>query len=247
MAQKISAVIITFNEERNILRCLQSLDGIADEIVVVDSFSTDATKAICQQQGVQFFEHAFEGYIQQKNWALQRASYQAVLSLDADEALSDELHKTILDIRHDWRADGYYFTRTTFLGRKPIRHGAWYPDYKLRLFDKRKGQFGGTNPHDYVIMHAGAKVQRAKGTILHYSFATPEEFHRQSERFAMLAARAMFEKGKTMNRMMSLLKTAWAFLHGYLIKAGFLDGKAGFIISRVAAGLPIKNIPCCEE
>ncbi|MDR0667424.1 MAG: glycosyltransferase family 2 protein, partial [Prevotellaceae bacterium] len=137
MTQKISAVIITFNEERHIGRCLQSVAGIADEIVVVDSFSSDATKARCLPYDVQFFEHAFESYIAQKNWALQKAAYPVVLSLDADEALSDELRRTIANIKCDWRADGYFFSRTTFLGAKPIRHGAWYPDYKLRLFDKR--------------------------------------------------------------------------------------------------------------
>jgi glycosyltransferase involved in cell wall biosynthesis len=235
MVQKISAVIITFNEERNILRCLQSLEGVADEIIVVDSFSTDATKEICQQYGVQFFEHVFESYTKQKNLALQKAAFHTVLSLDADEALSEELRNTILDIKQDWHADGYFFTRTTFLGTKPIKHGAWYPDYRLRLFDWRKGWFGGTNPHDYVIMQAGAKVKRAKGTILHYSFATPEEFYQQSKHFAILSAQAMFEKGKTINLVMLLLKTGVAFLRSYLIKMGFLDGKAGFIISRVIA------------
>jgi glycosyltransferase involved in cell wall biosynthesis len=241
MMQKISAVIITFNEERNILRCLQSLDGIADEIIVVDSFSTDRTRKICQQYKVQFFEHVFEGYIEQKNWALSKATHPIVLCLDADEALSGALRQTVLNIKAHWASDGYLFTRTTFLGKKPIKHGSWYPDYKLRLFDKRKGQFGGTNPHDHVVMHAGTTVQRAKGTILHYSFETPEEFYRQSERFAALAAQAMFEQGKTINRMMLLLKTGWAFVRSYCIKAGFLDGKVGFTISRVIAAATYKK------
>lgn len=235
MTQKISAVIITFNEERNIVRCLRSVAGIADEIVVVDSYSTDATKALCLPCGVRFIEHAFESYIAQKNWALQQAACPIVLSIDADEALSDELQRTIAQIKRDWRADGYFFSRTTFLGAKPIRHGAWYPDYKLRLFDKRRGQFGGVNPHDHVIMQPGARVMRGRGTILHYSFASTDELRRQSERFAVLSAQAMFAQGKTITRTMLALKTGWAFLHSYLLKAGFLDGRAGFTISRAIA------------
>ncbi|MDR3351075.1 MAG: glycosyltransferase family 2 protein [Prevotellaceae bacterium] len=234
--EKISAIIITFNEERNILRCLQSLDGIADEIIVVDSFSTDSTPDICRQQGkVRFLEHAFEGYVEQKNWALDKAAYPFALSLDADEALSEELRKTILGIKRRRIADGYFFTRTTFLGNRPVKHGSWYPDYKLRLFDKRKGRFGGTNPHDSVMIGAGAKVQYIKDTILHYSFESFDDFYRQSERFATLAAQSMFEKGKTISRALLLLKTGWAFMHSYIVKAGMLDGKAGFTISRVIA------------
>ncbi|MDR3133659.1 MAG: glycosyltransferase family 2 protein [Prevotellaceae bacterium] len=241
MMQKISAVIITFNEERNIRRCLQSLEGIADEVVVVDSFSTDATEEVCRQYKVRYFEHAFESYVKQKNWALNKAAYDIVLSLDADEALSEKLRQTILNIKNNRRADGYFFTRTTFLGNRPVKHGSWYPDYKLRLFDKRRGQFGGINPHDRVIMHTGAKVKRAPGAILHYSFATLDEFYCQSGRFAALSAQSMFEQGKTINWGMLLLKTGWAFVRSYFIKAGFLDGKAGFTISRVIASSTYKK------
>jgi glycosyltransferase involved in cell wall biosynthesis len=233
--QKISAIIITFNEEQNILRCLQSLEGIADEIVVVDSFSTDKTREICERYGVRFIEHAFEGYIDQKNWALDKTTHNAILCLDADEVLSDELRKSISKIKTKWVADGYFFTRTTFLGKRPIKHGCWYPDYKLRLFDKRKGRFGGTNPHDNVIMCTGAKVKYIKDTILHYSFESLDDFYRQSEHLSVFAAKAMYKKGKKINQVALWIKTGWAFFHSYIIKAGFLDGKTGFIISRVIA------------
>jgi glycosyltransferase involved in cell wall biosynthesis len=239
--QKISAIIITFNEERNILRCLQSLEGIADEIVVVDSFSADRTREICERYGVRLFAHVFEGYIAQKNWAVGKTTHNVILCLDADEVLSEKLRKRILNIKENWMADGYFFIRTTFLGKKPIKHGSWYPDYKLRLFDKRKGQFRGTNPHDNVGLCEGAKVRYVKDTILHYSFETLADFYQQSDRFASLAAQAMFEKGKTINRVMLLLKTVWAFFHGYIVKAGFIDGKAGFIISRVIAATTYKK------
>lgn len=239
--QKISAIVITFNEERCILRCLQSLEGVADEIVVVDSFSTDKTREICERYGVRFFEHVFEGYIDQKNWAMDKAAHHAILCLDADEVLSDELRQRILNIKKNRAADGYFFTRTTFLGKRPIKHGSWYPDYKLRLFDRRKGRFGGTNPHDNVVMCAGAKVKYVKATILHYSFESLDDFYRQSERLSMLATQAMFEKGKTINRAMLWIKTGWAFFHSYIVKAGILDGNAGFIIARVIAASTYKK------
>jgi glycosyltransferase involved in cell wall biosynthesis len=233
--QKISAIVITFNEERSVLRSLQSLEGVADEIVVVDSFSTDRTREICAQHGVRFFEHAFEGYIDQKNWATDRTMHDAILCLDADEVLSDGLRRRITAIKAKWTADGYFFTRTTFLGKRPVKHGCWYPDYKLRLFDKRKGRFGGTNPHDNVIMRPGAKVKYVKDTILHYSFASLDDFYRQSERLSALAAQAMYKKKVTISPAMLWIKTGWAFVHSYFVKAGFLDGRTGFIISRVIA------------
>ncbi|MDR0763461.1 MAG: glycosyltransferase family 2 protein [Bacteroidales bacterium] len=233
--QKISAIIITFNEERCVLRCLQSLEGVADEIVIVDSFSTDKTREICERYGVRFFEHVFEGYIDQKNWAVGKTTHHAILCLDADEVLSEELRKSILNIKKNWVADGYFFTRTTFLGKRPIKHGSWYPDYKLRLFDKRKGRFGGINPHDNVIMSTGTKVKYIKDTILHYSFESLDDFYRQSERFSMLSTQAMYKKNIRINPAMSWIKTGWAFFHSYIVKAGILDGKTGFIISHVIA------------
>lgn len=239
--QKISAIVITFNEERHIPHCLQSLEGVADEIVVIDSFSTDKTREICDRYEVRFFEHIFEGYIDQKNWALGKTTYNAILCLDADEVLSEELRRRILNIKENWIADGYFFTRTTFLGKKPIKHGSWYPDYKLRLFDKQKGRFGGTNPHDNVIMYAEAKVKFIKETILHYSFDTLDDFYRQSERLSTLATQAMYKKKIKINPIMVWIKTGWAFFHGYIVKAGILDGKTGFIISRVIAATTYKK------
>ena len=233
--QKISAIVITFNEERCILRCLQSLAGVADEIVVVDSFSTDKTREICKCYGVCFFERVFVSYIDQKNWAVDKTAHRAILCLDADEVLSDELRQRIVEIKKNWTADGYFFTRTTFLGKRPVKQGCWYPDYKLRLFDKRRGRFGGTDPHDNVVMCAGAKVKRVKATILHYSFESLDDFYRQSERLSALATQAMFEKGMTISRAMIWIKTGCAFFHSYIVKAGILDGKTGFIIARVIA------------
>jgi len=172
---KLSAVIITFNEERNIGRCLESLRGVVDDIVVVDSFSTDKTEAICLEHGARFVKHAFAGHIEQKNWAITQALYPHVLSLDADEALSDVLKQSILNAKANFNKQGYYMNRLTNYCGQWIRHSDWYPDRKLRLWDARKGSWGGTNPHDKYSLLAGDKESDwLKGDLLHYSYYTVE-------------------------------------------------------------------------
>ena len=138
---KLSSVIITFNEERNIGRCIESLAGIADEIVVVDSGSTDDTEAICRSFGVKFIEHTFEGYGEQKNFAVSHCSFEYILSLDADEALSIELKESISALKNKWDKDGYSFNRLTNYCGKWVHYCGWYPDSKLRLFKKNKGKW----------------------------------------------------------------------------------------------------------
>ncbi len=231
----LSVVIITFNEEKRIERCLKSVQQIADEIIVVDSFSTDSTQSICERYHANFSEHVFDGYVEQKSWALAQAKYDHVLMLDADEALSEELCNNISKIKENFSADGYYSSRTTFIGDKPIKHGSWYPDYKLRLFNRQKGYIGGINPHDRVIMNEKAQVKRLQGTILHYSFDSLEDVYRQSKRFAELSAKAMYQRGKKTNRIMQFIKAGWAFCKSYIVKLGFLDGYDGMVISRVIA------------
>jgi glycosyltransferase involved in cell wall biosynthesis len=235
--QKISAIIITFNEEQNIRRCLQSLEGVADEIIVVDSYSTDATQEICTQHGIRFIQRLWQGYSNQKNYAQSLASYHLILSLDADEVLSDELKASIMAIKQK-SSNGivaYSMKRLTNYCGKWIRHGSWNPDKKLRLYDCRYASWNNEPVHEEIVCLKPTTIITLKGTILHYSFKTPEEFYRQSEHFATLATQAMFEKGKTISRGMLLLKTGWVFWRSYIIKAGFLDGKAGFTISRMIA------------
>ncbi len=232
---KISATVITLNEERLIEKCLQSLQGIADEIVIVDSFSTDRTQEICNRYAARFVQHPFEGYIEQKNYAMAIATHDMILSLDADEALSDELRKNILKVKENGCADGYSFRRITFIGELPVTHGSWYPDFKLRLWDRRKGRWGGTNPHDRVEMNPRTKVKKIKGTILHYSFRTLDDFYRQSEKFVKVAVHAMYQKRTKVGPVMQVAKMVWAFYKSYFVKCGFLDGRTGFIIAKVIA------------
>lgn len=232
---QISVVIITYNEERNIGRCLDSVRDLADDIVVVDSFSTDKTKEICLAKGARFVEHAFSGHIEQKNWAITQAKFPHILSLDADEAPDEALKAAILGVKTDWKEEGYTMNRLTNYCGKWIRHCGWYPDVKLRLWDSRKGKWGGVNPHDKYELAAGTPQKHLPGNILHYSYYTVEEHYKQADKFSTIAAHALFREGKKSSLWLALIKTAAKFIRNYLIKAGFLDGKYGFIISRISA------------
>lgn len=232
----ISAAIITFNEERNIGRCLESLQGIADEIVVVDSLSTDATKRICEGFGVKWVDQQFLGYIEQKNFAIEQTSYDYVLSLDADEALDGTLKQSILQAKKEGlTADSYKMNRcTSFCGRW-IKHGTWYPDRKIRLFNKQKAKWAGTNPHDRIEIDPNASCQYIKGDILHYSYSNLEEVMAQGNKFTTIQAKAMYDKGKRSSMFKLVVNPAVAFFSGYILKGGFLDGADGFMLARTIA------------
>lgn len=230
---KLSAVIITFNEEKNIGRCLDSLIGVAEEIVVVDSFSTDATAEICQSKGVRFIQHAFEGHIEQKNFAITQATYPHILSLDADEVLTDQLAKSINKVKSNWKADGYYVNRLTNYCGKWIKHCGWYPDRKLRLWDSRKGSWGGTNPHDKYILQEGSKTENLKGDLLHYSFYSIEQHVKQVNLFSDIAAKAKFNSGKTVSVAYIIISPIARFIRDYFLKRGFLDGYYGLVICTI--------------
>jgi glycosyltransferase involved in cell wall biosynthesis len=233
---RISAVIITYNEEKNIGRCLESLKGVADEIVVLDSFSSDRTREICEAGGAKFFQHAFDGHIEQKNRAITYASNRHVLSLDADEALDDTLRKSIIDVKGNFSCDGYYMNRLTNYCGQWVRHSGWYPDRKLRLWDSTKGRWTGINPHDsYELFDGDGRTARLKGDILHYSYYTLEDHYKQVAYFTDISSRAYFEKGRRAPFWKMLVNPAAKFVHHYLVALGFLDGVAGFRIARISA------------
>jgi glycosyltransferase involved in cell wall biosynthesis len=233
---KLSATIITLNEEKKIERCLQSLKGVVDEIVVVDSFSTDGTESICRQYGVSFLKNRFEGYVAQKNFAMQKASFDHILALDADEALSDELKASILAIKSSWGgSDGYAFNRRNNYCGKWIRFCGWYPDRKIRLWDRRTGNWTGTDPHDQVEI-ATKNVRRLKGDILHYAYFSVDEHLKQMYKFAEVAAKAKFEKGvKPIFVIHVVLNPMFKFLRKYILQLGFLDGYYGFVFCATTA------------
>lgn len=232
----VSVVIITFNEEHNIARCLDSVKGIADEIVIVDSFSKDKTKEICLSYGAKFIENKFEGHIQQKNFAITQAKCPHILSLDADEALDEKLRNSISEAKKNFVHDGYYMNRLTNYCGKWVHHSGWYPDTKLRLWDSRKGQWAGVNPHDkYELTTGDSNTGKLQGDILHYSYYTVEEHYKQAEYFADIAAKSFFKMGKKASFFKLLINPIAKFLHHYIVHFGFLDGRAGFTIAKISA------------
>ncbi len=228
--KKISAVIITFNEERNIGRCIDSLQGVVDEIVVVDSLSKDKTVAIAKEKGARVVDHAFEGYIEQKNYAITCAQHEYVLSLDADEALSKELTRSIFEVKEELKFSVYSFNRLTNYCGKWISHCGWYPDVKVRLFDKSIGSWGGKNPHDTFIARAGATSLHLSGDLLHYSYYTREEHAKQIEHFSTIGAQAYYDKGKRSSTFKIVLSPTFIFIRNYIFRLGFLDGYFGWLV-----------------
>jgi glycosyltransferase involved in cell wall biosynthesis len=227
----LSVVIISFNEEKKIGTCIDSVKSIADEIIVVDSFSTDRTKWIAEQKGAVVKEENFLGYIQQKNMAIQFASHDYVLSLDADEALDEELAKAILTEKNQFRFKAYSMNRCANYCGKYIRHGIWYPDPKVRLFDKRIASWGGINPHDKIELKEKITIKHLKGDILHFSYGSIEEHMVQSNNFTSISANSMYNRGQRSNWFKMICNPFWTFVNGYVIRLGFLDGYYGFVIA----------------
>ncbi len=233
---KISGVIITYNEEKNIERCIRSLQPVCDEIVVVDSHSTDRTAEIAKNLGARVILQEFLGYIEQKNFAMQQTEYDYVLHLDADEELSTQAQQAVLNIKNTLtRYDAYVFNRRTWLIDRFINYGDWYPDRKIRLWNKNLGKWGGYNPHDIVIMQKNARIKRLKADILHYSFDTWEDYLNQMTRFTIIKVNALAAKGKKGSLAGMFLGPVYTFIRSYILKLGFLDGFYGLLIAKTSA------------
>ncbi len=227
---KLSVVIITFNEENNIARCIDSVSLVADEVVVVDSYSTDNTKKICVTKGVRFIEHRFEGHIQQKNFALNQCTFDHVLSLDADEYLSDELTTSILFAKKNWPAEAYEMNRLSSYGGRWMKLSAWYPDRKLRLWNKNLGYWGGDNPHDKVILTKKVRVMRLRGDLMHEAYENAAEFLTKVQSYSDIFAnekRFVIESSS----FKIFYKTFYTFIQNFFIKLGVFGGFEGAIIS----------------
>src|SRR5688572_23765446 len=217
----LSVVIITFNEETNIGRCIESVKGVADEIIVLDSYSTDRTASIARELGAVVYYEKFRGYIGQKNYAIQLATHNYILSLDADEALDPKLAQSILEAKKTFSHRAYRMNRCTNYCGHYIRHGLWYPDKKIRLFDRRIAQWGGLNPHDRILLGGKFPVKHLKGDILHYSFDKPEDLVWQNNRMTSIAAASMYANGRRSSWFKMLVNPSWAFFYGYICKLGF--------------------------
>jgi len=233
----LSAVIITLNEEDKIGDCIDSLWKVADEIIVLDSFSTDNTVAVAKEKGTIVKQEKFAGYIEQKNRALKLATYNYIISLDADETLSPALVSSILKEKGKFKFKAYSMNRYNHYCGKFIKHGLWYPDRKVRLFDKRIATWGGINPHDKIELNQDIKPHLLHGNILHFTFDTIKEHLKRNERMSSIAATSIMEAGIKKHWGKIVLSPVWSFLHGYFLRLGFLDGYYGFIIATQTARL----------
>lgn len=235
---KISACIIAFNEEKNIAAAIESVRW-ADEILVVDSESVDATCEIARKSGAKVLTQTWVGFSKQKQFAVDNAKYNWILSLDADERISGKLETEILLLKNlpeNDLADGYKLPRLSVYMNREIRHGGWYPDWQLRFFNRRKGFWKKVLIHESVQMAENAKVEKLAGDILHFSIENAAHHHKMiGERYAPLAARQMFERGRRTTPIKIMTAGFTTFFQTYILKLGFLDGLAGFCIARFAA------------
>jgi glycosyltransferase involved in cell wall biosynthesis len=234
MAPKISACVITFNEERNIRRCLESVKW-CDEIVVVDSFSTDRTVELCKEYTPRVYQNEWLGYIGQKNFIRKMATHPWILFVDADEEVSPELRAEIIAEleKNGEKYCGYQFPRmVNYLG-KWIRHGEWYPDMKLRLFLRLKGQSCGQEPHDQIVVQG--PVRTLKSPLHHYTYEGIHDHVETMNRFSSITAQEKFRAGDSFYWRDFLFRPGLRFLKAYVVRRGFLDGKRGFLIALVAA------------
>jgi len=233
---KISATVITLDEEANLARCLASLRGVADEVVVLDSGSKDRTGEIAREGGAVFVHQAWLGYGPQKNAAAERATHAWILSLDADEALSDELRAALLRLKAQGpSAEAYELNRLNCYCGTFLRHSGWYPDRKIRLWRKGAARWADVSIHELVEVTPGTRVERLRGDLLHFTIRDRSQHLATIERFTTLSAEVLLREGKAGQAWKRWISPGVTFLRGYLLKAGFLDGVAGWHVARLSA------------
>lgn len=234
---KISGVVITKNEEANIRRCIESMLQVVDEVVVLDSDSTDQTCAIAEQLGATVHKVNWLGYANTKNLAEELVQHRYILSLDADEWLDEEAIQVIKGITHKIpEVTAFEFKRKNYFGSRWIRFGGWYPDKKIRLFDKTCAEWQGDYVHETLVVKRGLTMP-LDGHIIHATVLDKEAHKQTIDKYARLAARQALESGKTLSILWGIRSTITHFIKLYLVKLGFLDGRIGLgICLRSAKG-----------
>lgn len=232
---KLSTVIITYNEEDKIGRCIQSAQEVSDEIIVLDSFSTDRTADIARSLGAKIVTQNFEGFIKQREASIALAEHNLILALDADEYLSPELELEILYTKENPTADAYRLNRLSSIAGHWIYNGSWHPDYIVRLFLKDKITNGGESPHDKIIPNKGTTVDRLRGILYHDAHDTIEDRIASIHKHSTVAASAKYSKGKRSNPIRMYVKTGWKFVVEYILKMGIMDGYYGWIAAKTTA------------
>ncbi len=231
--ETISATLITYNESHNIEEALQSL-AWADEIVVVDSGSHDGTLEICRRFTDKVFHRDWTGFVDQKTFAVQQASHDWIFSLDADERPSADLQREIARLRSDgFPHAGFRIPRVAYFMGRWIRHGDWYPDYQLRLFDRRSARWQGGRVHESVRIEGESGMLR--GEILHYTYRTLSDYLKRLEVYSALAAEDFRQRGKKSDGFKIIAHPLATFIKAYFLKRGFLDGVPGLMVACMGA------------
>lgn len=231
----ISAAIITHNEERNIRRCLESLQNLVDEIVVLDAYSSDKTPEICREMAVNFHQREWEGYAKSKNYLNSLTTGAYILSIDADEAPDEVLQGELLELKARNEAGVYRLNRLTNYCGKWIHHGGWYPDYKVRLFPKNGSYWSGDFVHEELVYPEELPVNTLKGHLLHYSYYSFDEHRKRADKYSALTAQKLHAAGKKASFIKPFLSAVGRFFAMYFIKGGILDGKMGLKIACISA------------
>jgi glycosyltransferase involved in cell wall biosynthesis len=227
--EKISVTVITHNEEENIRDCLESVKW-ADEIIVVDSGSTDRTVEICSEYTDKIFFNLWTGMKEQKQCAVEKASNIWIFSIDADERATEAIKQFILQELKNPSCDGYRFPRQNYFLGEWLKHGGWYPDHVLRLFRKDRGHFGGINPHDKVVMKSGG-VKTVQIPLVHHTYKSISQYLTKQNMYSSISAKELFYSGRKVTPCIIPLKAVWKFIETYCIKKGFMDGCRGFIVA----------------
>lgn len=230
---RISCVIITYNEEENIRKCLESAKVVADELIVVDSYSQDNTVTIARDCGAKIFFKSFYGFGEQKAFAVEQASHNWILSLDADEILTPELQQSILKVKEKPDYQGYALNILTNYCGKWIKHCGWYPQFKLRLLNKQAGHINRNKVHEgFEMNERGAAIGHLNGDLLHYSYKTISEHNQKIQLYTELAARQYAENGVHMPLLKIIFGPRWTFFYHYILRKGFMDGYWGYVLCK---------------
>lgn len=234
--RKITATIITYNEEVRIEQCLKSLQGVADEIIVVDSYSTDNTVEICNRYDCKVSQRKFNGYGAQKQYAVSLSTNSYVLSIDADEILDFELRNSIISLKEEGFTHRIYgFKRLNHYCNVPIKHCGWFPDFQIRLFDKRYASWNLRDVHETVIFPGTLLPHPIEGKLMHYRCNTHQEYKFKEEKYAMINAQILINEGKKPSIITPYLQWLCGFISIYFFKLGILDRKPGKMIALMAA------------
>ncbi len=232
----VSIIIISLNEEKNIWGCLNSLKGITDDIIVIDSGSKDKTVEICESfDNVRVFINDFVDYSNQRNFGTSKANYAYVLNIDADERISDELRKSILGIEISRESNVLYtFNRLNHYCSKPLTMGGWYPDVKRKFWNKNFAKWEGI-VHEDLVFSEKPDIVKLKGDLIHYTYSSVNEHVSQSIKYAFLSAEKDFSRGKKAGILKLIFKPTFKFVLLYFLRLGFIDGYYGFLAAVVSA------------